>query len=1112
MKKNYPDCCFFRKKQLLEIFMRTFIFLFSTLMLGFTPNNVLSQNSKIVIDVDKTLTVDEVFYIIMDQTEYNFIYEKGLFENYPKVQVKKGILSANKLLQRTLPKGKLNIVLSTNNNIIIKEIDAQQQTKVTGKVIGKNGVPLAGAAVIIKGTSKGVAADFDGSFDIIVPSRENVLIFYYLGYTTKEIKVGDQNVINVRLEESKSKLDEVQITAYGKTSKRLATGNVTTITAKEIQQSPVNNVLEALQGRVPGVFIQQNSGRPGAPFNIEIRGRNTFNSGTPLIVIDGVTYPSSSLPVQALGLPNILQGGNSLDYLNMDNIETVNFLKDADATAIYGSRGSYGVILITTKRGKSGKPTLSIMSRNGISFRGASPELLKTKDYLTYMNEAFVNAGQTPESLDYDVNGTWSDTDNTDWTKQYMGHAALTTSNSISYSGGNDTMRFLFGANFKKQEDVQSAKGNDRSGGFNFSINSNSLDQKFDLGLTGNYTSTKNDMIAYDFVTGGDYLLSPPNAPAIYDEEGALNWTDYSDNPGRVYNQIQENTTDNLLSALNLKYTPFKGLVFQTNVGFNLLSSKQIFATPSSYYNPETNYITTSTLNTYRLRTLTFEPNVSYKFSLGKSSFTLQSGATFQDKLTYSQSTTGNDFLSDDLLYNPTFADDDNVSTRYNSITDRYIGFFGILNFNWANKYLLNINMRRDGSTKFGKKNRFGNFGSLAAGWIVSEENWFKNIIGLINFFKVRSSYGITGGDGIPSYSYASRYLQGGDYDGNISLTPSSIIPNPYLHWEKNTKAEVAINLELFKSRIAIDGSYYWNKTTDQLVQFPVSTVTGSGSITRNSPAVIKNWGYEFNLTTKNINSGNFAWSTNFNLSIPKNKLASYPSLESLPNIDYEVGKPITGIKLYNYQGVNPDTGNFNFWKDVNENGSIDDDEIAEWMPIFSVGLDQISDRTEFIDLSPKFYGGIQNNFQYKNFNLNVFFTFTNRMGRNFLGSQLFGLGSPKMNIAKELFDNRWQQPGDITDVPKASTSIFNYYLLHNNFVNSTGAYSNATYVRLQNVNLSYDFSSQFVKQMHIHSFRIYLQGQNLLTISKYKGYDPENLGAGVAPLRTIVAGLNLSL
>ena len=1091
-----------------------FISIFSTQASGYSQAVNISLN-------ERGISIRDFFNKVEAITPYTFLYHVGDIDLSRKVDVVVENKPLGEVLKRVFKDRPVTFEVE-DNQIVFKKAKVDktprenpktkqdyQQQRVEGIVKDVEGNPLMGVTVRVKGKNRGAITDENGAYRILVNEGET-LTYSYVGFTTAEVVVADSSPIDVVMAASVDGLDAVQITAYGKTSKRLATGNITTITAEEIRQNPVSNVLQAVQGHVPGVYIRQTNAQPGSPINIRIRGMNTLNSNAaPLVIVDGVTYPFNNLPTSST--TGTLVGGNALNFIDPNSIETINFLKDADATAIYGSRGSNGVILITTKKGERGQAKLSFSSRNGVSFRGRTPELLDTEAYVNLRNEALANSGLTPSDSDWDVNGRWSESNQTDWADYFLDDAAFTTTNNISYSGGGDQVSFLIRGNYNAEQNVQNANGANHTGGLHFNLNVNSSDRKIKVGLTGTYSATKNTVIPFD----NSYLLYAPNAPQPYNEDGSLNWEDYDDisnarNPASIYELIHDNKTENLISNLNLEYIPLKGLVVSTNVGLSVLSSKELAAKPSTYYSPNSFYTNESDLVDFRIRNLTIEPRVSYETGLGSlGELTAKVGATIQDGLEDYQSLFASDLISDEFLNNPTMADAENVTTTYSSITNRYLGFFGILNYNFSNKYLLNLNVRHDGSTKFGSGNRFGTFGSVGAGWIMSEESWFKEAIPFINYAKLRGSYGTSGGDAIANYQYLTRYTTSYSYNGGLGYVPSGPA-NPYLHWEKNKKAELSLSLELFDGRIGISESYYDTRTTDQLVAFPLSIVTGVNNFIRNSPAKIRNWGHELTLNTKNIVGDSFSWSTNINITLPNNKLVSYPNSEvALPNSDYEIGKSVMGVKLYNYQGVNPETGNYNFWKDLNEDGQIGDDEVGEFA--FTDELDRNTDRTEFIDLQPKFFGGIQNNFSYKNFNLNVFFTFTKKNALNFLGSQADIPGIFNRNIAREIYDQRWQQPGDIAQVAKPMTT-YDAYAGFFNFKTSTGAYSDATFLRLQNLNFSYKVPVSALQKLHFEALRFYVQGQNIFTISKYKGYDPETLGAGLAPLRTLVFGIDFTL
>jgi TonB-linked SusC/RagA family outer membrane protein len=1089
------------------------ILLFTLQLFAFNISKGQDMNATQIVFGTQGVSLKLALQKLEQQTGYTFFYPSEKVEQYNGITLSARQRTIAATLELLLANTKLDFKQQSNGMIVIYEpVQVQIQQKkqqliyVNGTVVDEHNEPLPGVTIKVRHTMQAWTTNSKGIFRVVSLTDDAILEFSFIGFQTQAYTIkqlAEREKVVIVMKADLSSLDEVQITAYGQTTRRLNTGNQVTVTAEEISRNPVPNVLQALQGRVPGMFIQQQSGQPGRPFDIKIRGTNTISgNGYPLIVVDGVAYPGARLPFISGGLTGIQQGGNGLNYLNPQMIESIDVLKDADATSIYGSRGGYGVILITTKKGKAGAPSFNLNSYTGVTTRGRAPELLNTADYLMLRREAFKNDNVTPNAASPDVNGTWSETAFTDWTKEYIKDYAVTSNTYANYSGGSDNINYLVGGNYTIQNGIEKGKGSNRAGGLNFNINSSTSNKKLTLTFGGSYSSTVNTTVPFD-PTDQSSITSAPNAPSFLNPDGTLNWTDYTSNPVAGLNLIYKNVTNNLLSNTQIRYNPVKGLTIQGSFSFNQLSGKELRAQPSSYYNPNQAFFTTSTLNMYNISTWTFEPNANYVTSLGKKGkLSLTVGGTMQKYSSNYNFVTGNDILSNDLLYNPTFANTANISTSYNEVPRRYLGYFGIINYNWADKYILNLTGRYDGSGKFGKNNQFGSFGSAAVAYIISSEPWFANALPFVSFAKIRSSYGTVGGDGIPDYAFLNRFVTGAAYQTQLSITPNSLA-NPNLQWEKNQKGEVGLTLEFIKSRISIDAAYYYAKTTNQLVPQILSGVTGFAGITINRDAVIKNYGYEFVLNTRNINSRDFTWSSSINFSVPRSILKEYPGIEASGTINYELGKSVTGVKVYKFVGVNPETGNFNFTNAAGVTG--------EFMPLLGpVQLDAVKDRTEFVDLAPKYYGGFNNSFRYKNFSLDVLFTFTNRLGKNLLGAQLFTPGFFNQNLPLVAL-TRWQKPGDITNVPKASQGL-SAFLMQNNFVNSTGAYESALYARLSNLNFSYDLPGSIVKKAHLTGLKVYVQGQNLFTISKYGGLDPENLGAGMAPLRVFTAGLNLTL
>ncbi|MBE9600180.1 SusC/RagA family TonB-linked outer membrane protein [Pedobacter sp. MC2016-24] len=1072
---------------------------------------------------ENNVSLESVFSKMEKQSGYTFFYKLELIKAMPRVSVNIKNVNVKEALDQFLNKFSLSyaivdktIVIQPTSKISVS-FNRPNPIIVVGKVLDENGQGLVGVGVRIKGTTLATVSRAEGQFVTpIIQDPKAVIQFSYIGYITQEIPLSElKSPVVVKLKLANSDLDQVQVTAYGTTTKRLSTGNITTLTAREIEKSPTRNVLEFAQGQVTGLFVEQVSGLPGSPFNLMIRGQQTiaggFRTSQPLIIVDGVALPSGALPLNQNNstnelLPERLKGGNPLDYIDPSTIESLTVLKDADATSIYGSRGAYGVILITTKKGKAGTPKLNLSATTGLTMRGTAPKLLNTEQYVMLRKEALKNDGTALGNV-ADINGPTADR-YTDFQQELAGNHASVNRVNANYSGGTADINFLIGANYRKQTSIQIGKGSIRDGGINFNIGNTVKNNKFSISLSGNFLSTTDDAVPYDF-SQSNSATAAPNSPPLFLPDGSLNWEGNS-NPASAMNIIFKNVTNNLFSNLALKYTPVKGLAINANVGYNYMNSKAIKAQPSTYYKPGTDYKTTSNLNIYSIRNLTFEPNISYGTKAGaKGLLTVQAGATLQDQLSYQTSTTGNDFLSDEMLYNPSFADAltatgaVNVTTSYDQVPNKYLGFFGILNYNWDSKYILNVNARRDGSTKFGANYQFGDFGSVGAAWIISSENWFKSLSSVVSFAKLRGSIGTVGGDGIGNYNYLVTYSKGALYQGSLSLRADNL-ENKNLHWEANKKTEGGLTVEFFNGKISLDAAYYTSKTTDQLVSQLLPSTTGFTGRLINSPAVIKNYGWEFELNTRNIVKKDFSWSTRFNVTIPRNKLVAYPGLGTVvTNTNYEIGKSVQGIKVYKYAGVDPQTGLYNF---INRDGVKGTFRTV----LDPVTLNNILDKTEFIDLSPKLYGGLSNSFTYKGLSLDVFFTFTNRMGKNFVGSQSFPPGFTGQNLSTVSL-TRWQNPGDITDVQKAGAGLSSFFS-QGNFISSTGAYSKAFYARLNNVNIAYTLPAALSKKLHLTGLSIFGQGSNLLTISKYGDLDPENLGAGMAPLRTFSAGLRVSL
>jgi len=1066
---------------------------------------------------ERNVSLETVFSKMEQQTGYTFFSKLEILNDTQKVNVNFRNVQLTEALDELL--GKLSLTYSMIGKTIVIKPKARVTYNVApnailvlGTVLDENGDPKPGVNISVKNTVQRVNTDLEGKFRILVTDAEAVLVFSHIGYNSQEMKVKElKSPVIIRLKLTAADLDQVQILAYSTTTKRLNTGNSYTITSAEIEKNPVPNILQVMQYRVPGLSITQNTGQVGGSFLVRVRGLNGLNNIDPLYIVDGVPFPAGGLNNNpngmSGGLPTLSnnrgsgtlaqQGGNALNYINPADIESINVLKDADATSIYGSRGAYGVILITTKKGKQGKPKLSVNVNRALTQPGTFPELLKTADYLMLRREAIANDGLTVAATDVDLNGTYPEDAYINWSKELTGHTANTTRLNTTYSGGTDLTNFSLSGSYNDQGNVLQAKGYNRDGSLRFQINNTTPNKKFSVDLSGYYSSTVNTMVPYDF-TGDASIFRAPNAPSFFLPDGSLNWESGS-NPYGYINAIYKGVTNNLVGSTSLSYRPVKGLTLKAIMGYNLLTGNELRAIPTTVFNPanaNNGQNTNSASNAYSIRTWSFEPFANYTTRIAKGTLNITAGATLQDKMNTQTTITGTGFVADARLNNPSAGT--TLTQNYNQFVFRYEGYFGSINYNWDNKYLVTLSTRYDGSTRFGPGNRYGLFGSVGLGYIFTEEKWLKENLSFLSFGKLRGSYGTSGGDGIPNYLYLSTYATTTAYLGNTAFLNNGLA-NRDLHWESTDKRDIGITLGFFKDRLTIDAGYYKNTTTESLVQQPLSSVTGYISIAQNSPAKTQSTGVELMLNSSNLSSKNFNWSTNIVLTLPRTKLVAFPEGQVLTSSNYIVGESLTNMKVYDYSGVDPQTGVYHFTNAAGVKGP------------FLTGLGEV-DKTRNIDVASKYFGSISNTISYKSLSVDFTFSLVNKVGFNYQGRLSYLPGTLNQNTTKWALD-RWTTPGQETDVPKATTSFLNSFLGQNTYRQSSGAYERIVYSRLQNVSIAYDLSNSFFKRINVNNMRVVLSGQNLLTFSKYHDLDPENNSLNsMPPLRVFNLGLNFTL
>lgn len=970
-----------------------------------------------------------------------------------------------------------------------------QDLLVSGKVSDGN-LPISGASIIVKNTTTGAVSDFDGRYNITAKPTDTLQISY-LGYSMVSIPIQNRSSINVTLQEDATALGEVRINAgYYTTTDREKTGSIARITAKDIEKQPVSNPLAAMQGRMAGVNIVQNTGVPGGGFTLQIRGINSLRTdgNEPLFIVDGVPYSTQSLGNSQIS-SSILTGAVSpLNSINPSDIESIEVLKDADATAIYGSRGANGVVLITTKKGKMGKTSLTVNSYTGVGKVTRTMKMMNTDQYLTMRREAFSNDGITSYPANaHDINGTWDQNRYTDWHKELIGGTAFFNSLQTALSGGNATTTYLLSGTYRKESTVFPDDDHYDKIAVHSNLSHRSDDDKFNLNLSVNYSSDNNTIRAND-LTLQAYRLAP-NAPALYDANRNINWENGTfDNPLANSLSKYENLSKNLIANVSIGYKVTHNLEFKTNLGYTSTRLMESRTVPSSIYNPSfglTSANSILTINNGDRNSWIVEPQIHWERNFSNHNVNIILGTTFQSQKSKSLTQMGNGFSSNDLIHSLGAAT--TVQVTGDQISEyRYQALFGRINYSYKDKYLINLTGRRDGSSRFGPDNRFANFGAIGAAWIFSREESISRKTPWLSFGKLRGSYGITGSDQIGDYQFLDTYsISSSPYNGVTGIRPTRLF-NPDFGWETNKKLELATELGFLDKRINLTVAYYKNRSSNQLVGIPLPATTGYASIQANLDASIQNTGTEIELQTTNFRAKNFSWTTNFNLNIPRNKLLRFKGLEgsTYANI-YVVGESVRIMKLYNYLGIEPDTGIYGF-EDYNGDGQI------------SAALD----RQSINDLSPKWFGGLGNQLNYKNWGLEFFFQFVKQNGRNYIYSM--NLAGAMSNMPVEVLDH-WPNNGIGSEIQQyttgANAQAYNTYFRYRD---SNAAISDASFIRLKNISLSYKIPSNWSE--HI-SGTIYLQVQNLLTLTNYRGADPENqLFSYLPPLRQYSLGLQLNL
>ena len=790
--------------------------------------------------------------------------------------------------------------------------------------------------------------------------------------------------------------------------------------------------------------------------------------------------------------------------LNPKDIESIEVLKDIGATAIYGSSGANGVILITTKRAKSNTSDLSVNIDYGVQKVMRYFDMLNTQQYIEMRREAYKNDGITPTPIDAPDLLLWDTTRYTDWQREIFGKTGNTLRATVGYSGGGPQLKGGLSANYSSMEGITS-QGKDEAISITMTADFASNNQKFRMSVTAGFVSTMSNMRSMPILTS-----LAPNAPPILDSAGEINFRGYAGTNGLIegsgiQNLFQpiENKANNLQTNFRINYQLVKGLQFSSNLGYVMSNGEGWALTPIRSQNPAMNPTGQTIHSRSSTSAFMFEPQLSYDTWIGKGKLSVITGATIKNQKRESLSNMAIGFTNDAMLRSISSAPASFSSNTYSPY--KYFGVYGRVEYCWDNKYVMNLSARRDGSSRFGPGNRFGNFGSMGVAWIASDEPWIaKTLAPVVSMLKFYSNIGTAGADGGSDYQYLTQWGKDGfPVYGGVSPMISMHAVNQDYHWQTTKEFNFGMEMGFGKNRrVSIDVNYYRRRIGDQLLENPTPISTGFADVYGNWSAVMQNEGYEANVSLQLIQKKDFRWNMTVNGGFNKNKLVSYPGIENSPDrYKYLVGESPDNVYLLNYLGVDPMTGNYQF-EDYNKDGFIDQGSHYNLPPRAFP-----SDLQKAMFLGPKFSGGMQQMLSYKNFALNLSFNYRIQNGqdafKNIHNPGTFG------NIPLDLFKNRWQKPGDNARYAKFTTT-------HNqpNARNlSNLGYTDASNIRLNNISFSWGLTEKLYRKMGMKGGRVGINAQNIFVITKARGYDPDLGGFNsLPPNTTIVVSISLTL
>lgn len=967
-----------------------------------------------------------------------------------------------------------------------------QTLSISGQVTDNNDTPLPGVNIVVKGTTNGTISNIEGEYSLTVQAAKPVLVFSSIGFLTQEIPVGSQTEINVQMEEDIASLDEVVVVGYGTQKKSNITGAIASVSGEELEKVQVASFDQAIQGRAAGVYVTSNSGQPGGGISVRIRGIGSINNSNPLYVIDGVIVGAGNSETT-----------NPLATLNPNDIASVEVLKDAASAAIYGARAANGVVLITTKRGATGKPVLNYNGYYGVQVPTTNlPRPMNAQEFAENMNRAFTAADQEAPFADPASLG-----EGTNWKEVLMRNGSI-QDHQLSISGGTENHNYFVSANFFRNDGIMIETFHER---MSFRVNTdNKLSDKWSVGNSLAFSRTSrydNGSGNRTFIHGAftEIYQMLPTMP-VYNPDGSFAGptdTRLERRRNAASSQLlpnRDNKENRLLGNLYVNFEPIPGLTFKTSFSTDIQSQNSYFFEPPYKEGLLEDLYSNVNRSSSNFTFWLWENFATYQKSIGDHNFSVMVGASAQNAA-YLAVNASAEYESDAFTEVSTSALVNNSSSS--SSEESLASIFGRVTYNFDERYLLTANVRRDGSSKFGPNNKFGVFPSFSAGWRISEEAFFNSA--LFNDLKLRGGWGQVGSDAIGNFKYLAALNTGFNYpfsnqEGTSSLGAALLeLGNPNIQWETSTEWNLGVDLGLLENRLTVTADYFEKTRTDMLLTLPLSGISGLTQTVDNVGELL-NTGFEFSTNYRRA-TGKFTYDLGINFTTFHNEVVNIDVLDEIVASTYSGSGAVALIRVGQPLGVFyglVTEGLFQTADEVQQANAIDGDESTpyqltgtapgdfKYRDLDGDGRITSDDRQIIGSPVPDFTYGLNGSIQYGAFDLNF---------------QFFGVqGNDVLNIGRSIREssgrafnksstvvNAWNGPGTSNSIPRPVVTDPNQ-----NVRVGTHLVEDGSYLRLRNLQIGYNIPPALLERIGISKVRAYVSGQNLLTITGYQGNDPE--------------------